>query len=174
MAAMIRAGWSFACAFALCACATVPVVAPGTPESDIRARYGEPTAVYTIGDTGHRRLEYATGPYGQQTTMVDLDASGRALRAWPALTDAHFAAIRLGTDTQATIRAEYGTPFHLVKFHLTGLTPWDYPYRDATGRDAVLTVYFDANEVAVRVEAAPDPRRAPHDGHLGYSSHDRR
>jgi len=48
----------------------------GASEAEVRQLWGEPTGRHAL-PTGSR-LEYATGPYGVTTWMVDLDAAGRA------------------------------------------------------------------------------------------------
>lgn len=54
---------------------TAPLPAAAT-EAEVLQQWGPPTGRYTLPG-GVTRLEYATGPYGRQTWMVDLDASGR-------------------------------------------------------------------------------------------------
>jgi hypothetical protein len=51
----------------------------GIDETALRQRWGEPTGRYQL--PAGTRLEYATGPYGWETWMVDLDAAGRVM-AW--------------------------------------------------------------------------------------------
>jgi hypothetical protein len=72
----------------LCACAPVPPL-PGTAAADLQRDWGKPTARYALPDGG-QRLEYATGPYGRTTWMVDTDAAGRVTRARQVLTEAEF------------------------------------------------------------------------------------
>jgi hypothetical protein len=163
----------------LAGCATPLAIQPGTPEAEVRARLGAPTAVYPLdGQGAGTRLEYAKGHYGQRTFMVDLDEHGLARHAWQALTDAHFAQIRPGVDTAASIRRDFGTPARIVTYRLSGLTAWEYPYRQAESWDAVMSVYFDAAGVVQRMESGPDPDREPRDGgrHGGHDhgGHDRR
>lgn len=52
---------------------------PGLDEAAVTARWGQPTGRHALPDG--TRLEYATGPYGQETWMVDLDRGGRVVRA---------------------------------------------------------------------------------------------
>jgi len=150
----------------LCGCATPLAIVPGATEPEIRARFGAPTAVYDLdGGAARERLEYATGPYAQKTYMVDLDADGRALRAWQALTETRFAGIRIGEDTQQSIRREFGTPHMLRRYALSGLTAWEYPYKEASVWNSVMSVYFDAAGIVRRTESGPDPRFDLREGH---------
>ena len=64
---------------AACAGPGLTPLHPGATEAEVRKLWGEPTGRYAL-PTGSR-LEYATGPYGLTTWMVDLDAAGKAV-AW--------------------------------------------------------------------------------------------
>ncbi len=69
-------------ALGLAACAGFgpPALLAGQGEAEVQQRLGTPTARYAMPQ-GHTRLEYATGPKGRETWMVDLDAAGR-VREW--------------------------------------------------------------------------------------------
>lgn len=56
----------------------------GQPEAEVVKLWGAPTARYALPSGA--RLEYATGPAGRETWMVDLDDQGRAL-AWRQVLD---------------------------------------------------------------------------------------
>ncbi len=56
----------------------------GMSEAEVLQTIGPPTARYTM-EAG-TRLEYATGPYGRVTWMVDLDPDGRTA-AWRQVLD---------------------------------------------------------------------------------------
>lgn len=71
-----------ACGAALlagCAGPGLSRIEPGLDEAAVLARWGAPTGRYAM--PGGTRLEYATGPYGQETWMVDLDRGGRVVGA---------------------------------------------------------------------------------------------
>lgn len=72
---------------ALAACATPPD--PGSSQADVLQRWGTPTAIYAL-DAAAKRLEYASGPFGRTTWMVDVDANGRVTQARQVLTEAEF------------------------------------------------------------------------------------
>lgn len=82
-----------ACALALQACALAPPVATGQSEADVQQRLGAPTGRYTLPGGG-TRLEFARGPFGRETWMVDVDASGRATAVQQVLNEANFAAFQ--------------------------------------------------------------------------------
>lgn len=82
-------------ALLLAGCATLmaPPPQPGQSEADAVARFGAPTARYAMAG-GATRLEFATGPYGRTTWMVDLDAGGHVTGADQVLDEAHFDAFQ--------------------------------------------------------------------------------
>jgi hypothetical protein len=77
---------------ALAGCA---VQAPqrGAARAEVQARWGPPTASYSMPD-GQTRLEYASGPYGRTTWMVDVDAAGSVVQARQVLNEAEFLALQ--------------------------------------------------------------------------------
>lgn len=56
-------------------------------------QWGEPTSRYSLPG-GAARFEYATGPYGRTTWMVDLDAQGQVVQARQVLNEAEFLAVQ--------------------------------------------------------------------------------
>lgn len=78
----------------LAACAAfAPMPQPGQTEAEVLQRLGAPTGRYTLPDGG-TRLEYATGPFGRQTWMVDVDGAGRVTAVRQVLGEASFAAFQ--------------------------------------------------------------------------------
>ncbi len=65
----------------------------GSTEVEVLQRWGQPTARYPLG-SGGLRLEYATGPFGRSTWMLDLDAGGRLVGAEQVLTDSSLQAFQ--------------------------------------------------------------------------------
>ena len=81
---------------------------PGQSEAELRARMGEPTGRYALADGG-AKIEYARGPMGKHTYMVDVDAAGR-VRGWEqVLTEARFEALPIAAP-QADVRQQLGRP----------------------------------------------------------------
>jgi hypothetical protein len=79
------------------ACA-VPRVSPkalqsGLSEADVQARFGTPSGRHALPGGGVR-LEYATGPMGRETWMIDLDAQGRVSGWHQALEEARLHAFQ--------------------------------------------------------------------------------
>jgi hypothetical protein len=104
---------------------------PHMPEADVLKAWGKPTARYTLPG-GSRRLEYATGPAGRQTWMIDIDAAGRVVQAAQVLSDTAF--IRLQQDSELTpddVLRRLGTPGERRGAHGGGQTwSWRYPTND--------------------------------------------
>ena len=90
-------------ALGLTGCVALQAPDPGQSEAEVLQRFGTPTARYDLGGGAHR-LEFATGPYGRQTWMVDLDGAGRVTTANQVLTDTHLA------DVQALLARKPGMP----------------------------------------------------------------
>jgi len=67
------------------ACMTPPPT-PGQSRDEVLRTWGTPTARYDRAP-GAQRLEYATGPYGRTTWMIDLDATGRVSSARQVMTE---------------------------------------------------------------------------------------
>lgn len=76
-----------------CASLAPALPAPGDAEAEVLRRLGPPTARHAL-PAGGTRLEYATGPYGRHTWMVDLDAAGRVRAVDQVLDQAHLAAFQ--------------------------------------------------------------------------------
>lgn len=89
-------------AVVLAGCAAGPRqlrVTPGQTEAEMLAAMGAPTARYPMA-TGTQRVEYATGPSGKVTWMIDLDATGRVKATEQVLTVQNFALVRNNMTSQ--------------------------------------------------------------------------
>lgn len=121
---------SFAAAAVLCAgCINMsdPMrLAPGASAAQIREWLGEPTGRYPL-DSGAQRLEYARGPYGKQTWMLDVDASGRLLAATQVLDEKRFGTIRAGMTRDEVLRL-IGRPSNTGFVGWQKQTVWSYRY----------------------------------------------
>ena len=84
------------------ACGT-PAPHPGQTEAELRAQMGPAAGRYPLAGGG-QRLEFARGPAGRLTWMVDLDAAGRALRSEQVLDAAHFAQVQPGMAADDLLR----------------------------------------------------------------------
>lgn len=118
----------------LTACATPPP-APGTPREAVLQAWGQPTARYALPE-GVERLEYATGPFGRTTWMIDLDATGRVRQARQVLNEAEFLQVQIGAGSGEMTRDELlrwiGTPGERRHGGWAGgeVWSWRYPTND--------------------------------------------
>jgi hypothetical protein len=111
-----------------CAALAPPSARPGQTEAEVLASLGRPTAAYRL--PAGRRLEFATGPYGRTTWMVDLDAAGGVVDARQVLTDtflADFQARAPGMPRDELLRT-LGTPGERRGVGWQGGETWSWRY----------------------------------------------
>ncbi|MFN6992708.1 MAG: outer membrane protein assembly factor BamE [Aquincola tertiaricarbonis] len=113
----------------LAACATgysPGSLKPGDSIDTAVRQMGQPTGEYPRAD-GSRRLEFARGPYGKHTYMLDFDAQGRLLQSSQVLTETTFASVQAGM-TADQVRQTLGRPARVwgVRYH--NQTVWSYRY----------------------------------------------
>jgi hypothetical protein len=112
---------------ALAACAPIPPL-PGQSSQDVFAQWGQPTARYNL-PAGSTRLEYATGPYGRTTWMIDVDSSGRVLQARQVLTEGEFAQVQHATGlSRQDLLRWLGTPSERRGGGWAGGEVWSWRY----------------------------------------------
>lgn len=133
----------------------------GMTEAEIVQAWGSPNARHTV--PGGARLEYATGPEGLETWMVDLDAAGRAVQWRQVLAYDHLRAVqgRLAGLSVQELQAEIGRPGHKRPDRLGGEV-WSWRH------ESPFCLWFQASiNLSGRVGSAsfaPDPRCEYHDG----------
>src|SRR4249920_3098299 len=86
-----------------CAGGAPPKDLTGRSEADVIQAMGQPTGRYTLPNGG-TRLEYAKGPAGDVTYMVDLDAQGRVVKMDQVLDAEHFDVVSAGMKSEALLR----------------------------------------------------------------------
>lgn len=123
---------ALATALLVAACA-MPTVAPGEARESVLARWGQPTTRHALA-AGAERLEYASGPYGRTTWMIDIDAAGRVTAAEQVLNEAHFADFQARAPgmSRSALLLELGRPGEVKGAGLMGgeLWSWRYPTND--------------------------------------------
>jgi hypothetical protein len=72
-------------------------------------------------------------------------------------TDATFAALQPGIDTQATVAQKLGRPYDTTYLSLRDMNVWSYKYRQAGIWHSLMHVHFDRNGVLRELMAGPDP-----------------
>lgn len=98
----------------------------GATEQDVLARMGAPTGRHTLPD-GQTRLEYARGPFGRETYMIDIDATGRVTRVRQVLGEQQFAAMVPGMTREEVLR-EFGRPAEARRVGFVGREVWSWRY----------------------------------------------
>jgi hypothetical protein len=142
----------------LAACTTYgpQSVPPGSGMAQVLERLGPATArPAPLPDQpqASSRLEFARGPMGKHTYMLDFDAQGRMLRWEQVLTEARFFQVAPGWS-ESQVRAQLGTPSHVRAVGWRGETVWSYRY------ESPFCVWFEISLVNAAVVSAgngPDP-----------------
>lgn len=99
---------------------------PGASEADVIRAMGPPTGRYTQ-PSGKTRLEFARGPSGRETFMVDFDAEGRMLD-WEQVMDLwYLTRITPGLDVDDVL-LRVGHPAFMQKFPRQQIEVWSYRY----------------------------------------------
>lgn len=128
-------------------------LAPGTAVTEVTARMGQPTNEYRQGD-GSRRLEYARGPYGRHTYMIDVNPQGQVTQWQQVLTEKNFESLPNGLS-QAELMYRLGRPSHEMSIPRRGERVWSYRY------EAIFCQWFQVSlDNAGKVTStgyAPDP-----------------
>lgn len=151
-------GAAAAAAAVLCGCAGSygpQALRTGATMSEATASLGAPTARYAR--PGGERLEFARGPYGKHTFMLDFDPQGR-LQGWEqVLTENRFNALATGT-ARDDVLFTLGHPAETRPLPVQGRTLWSYRY------DAPFCTWFqvglDAGGKVVDTGYGPDPQCA--------------
>ncbi len=118
-------------------------------------RMGPPTGEIPLPDGG-RRLEYARGPYGKHTFMVDFNGQGQLLRWEQVLTENHFNAIRAGM-TATDVRSQIGRASEVFTVGWQEKqTVWAYRY------ESMFCVWFmvgisPEKQTVIDTSYGPDP-----------------
>jgi hypothetical protein len=141
--------WVVLAALLLGACASYGPggLPPGATAEQAVAQMGPATGRYTLPDGG-QRLEFARGPMGKHTYMLDFDAGGRLQRTDQVLDENHFLALRPGM-TQDEVLQRIGHPSEQQFLSRQQHRVWSYRYEtpfciwyqvsiDASGRVAEL------------------------------------
>lgn len=124
----LRAGAAAGVALCVAACAAYgPGGLPaGARSAEAVAAMGEPTARYASRDGG-QRLEFARGPAGLHTYMLDFDAADRLVRAEQVLTERNFESLEIGMSRDAVLR-RIGHPGNVRFLPRQQHQLWSYRY----------------------------------------------
>ena len=137
-----------------CAALQSPQARPGQTEAEVVALLGPPTGRYTL-PAGGQRLEYATGPYGRTTVMVDLGRDGRVSTSQQVLTEANFAQVRHGMSRDEVLLM-LGRPADKAGEYMNRQT-WSWRYPTYECQWARIT-FEPTGRVRGGASFLPDPR----------------
>lgn len=101
-------------------------VKPGQTAEEVARSMGPPTARYSLPD-GRQRIEYARGPMGKHTYMIDLDAQGRVTGWEQVLTERNFESVAPGM-TREQVLLKLGRPAEHLLIPRQGFDIWNYRY----------------------------------------------
>ena len=132
-----------------------PPPLPGEPLAAVTAKLGQPTAVYPLPDG--QELEYAKGPYGQQTYMAQFGPGGRLRSFEQVLTGEKFATIKLNSATHQDVLRIVGRPAETSRVHLNNYEVWSYRYKEAGVWNSMMHVHFDEAGIVRLMQNGPDP-----------------
>ena len=124
-------------------------------EADVRARFGEPAAVYTE-DNGARTFDYPRQPAGQVNYMITIGADGKMSALRQVLKPANFAKVLPGLD-KAAVRRLLGKPAQMQSYALKQEEVWDWRFADAQ-ENKVFSATFGLDGKVVSSATTLDPR----------------
>lgn len=158
-AALVVAALATVLGLSGCAAGFSPARLVGQTDREVGQRLGVPTGRHALPDGG-TRLEFATGPFGRHTWMLDLDAQGRVARSEQVLGEQQFSQVRDGMTRDELLRL-IGRPGETRHGGRAGgeVWNWRFPTNDC--------LWFELGMIDGRVRApgyAIDPRcDAPND-----------
>jgi hypothetical protein len=138
------AGLLLAALVAGCAGYTPTNALTGRSAEEAAGVLGPPSARYTLPG-GIQRLEFARGPYGKHTYMIDLDTAGRVARVEQVLSERNFESIRPG-DARQSVLLLLGRPSEVGRIW-RGAELWQYRYEAHVCRWFVITLEPDGGGV---------------------------
>ena len=124
-------------------------------EADVRARFGEPAAVYGE-ENGARTFEDPRQPAGQVNYMITIGADGKMSALRQVLKPANFAKVLPGLD-KAQVRRLLGKPARTQSYALKQEEVWDWRFADGQ-ENKVFSATFDLDGKVVSSATALDGR----------------
>lgn len=127
---------------------------PGDTLDAVRAKMGQPRAVYPDG--GGQLLEYSTAPMGQFTWMARVGPDGRLSSFEQVLTGEKFATIKIDQADKQDVLRTVGHPAETSALPLRDLEVWSYRYRESGVWNSMMHVHFDRNGIVRQMLNGPD------------------
>ena len=126
----------------------------GDTRDAVIAKFGAPTGVHQA--PGGQVLEYATGPFGQETWMAHIGADGKLSAFEQVLTGEKFATLKIGTATRDEVLRTLGRPAERSYLALPDLEVWSYRYKENGIWNAMMHAHFDRAGVLRMMQNGPD------------------
>jgi hypothetical protein len=112
----------------LAGCANyVPRASAGETLADVQSHNGPPTGRYDLPGGG-QRIEYARGPYGKHTWMIDVGADSKVISVQQVLTEKRFYEITPGMPADEVL-LRLGRPSAVGGGGWQGGQYWSYRYQ---------------------------------------------
>jgi hypothetical protein len=156
--ASLAPGLAIAATAMLSACAGTygpAAFSQGSGLADVTRSMGAPTGQYSLPSAGAaKRLEFARGPYGKHTYMLDFDRNDRLVAWQQVLDEAHFNGVHSGM-TRDEVLMNIGRPSEQSSLPVQARTLWSYRY------DSPFCQWFqvsvDTSGKVVDTGYGPDP-----------------
>ena len=126
-------------------------------EADVRARFGEPAAVYAEADGG-RTFDYPRQPAGQVNYMITIGTDGKMSALRQVLKPVNFAKVVPGLD-KTQVRRLLGQPAKAQRYSLKQEEVWDWRFADGQ-ENKVFSATFDDKGKVVSSATTLDARDA--------------
>jgi hypothetical protein len=126
----------------------------GDPAAEVERQMGPATGRYSLPGGG-TRLEFARGPMGLHTYMVDLDVQQRVVTWAQVLSAERFATVQPGMSREALLLA-LGRPAETYRFSRQNEDVWNYRYDNPLCWWFVVSLDIDGPVRATT--QMPDPR----------------
>lgn len=120
----------------------------------VTAKFGPPTGRYPAH--GGQVLEYATGPFGQETWMAHIGPDGRLATFEQVLTGEKFATLTIGVATRDEVLRTLGRPAERSYLALPDLEVWSYRYKENGVWNSMMHAHFDRAGVLRMMQNGPD------------------
>lgn len=130
-------------------------------EADVRAKFGEPAAVYVEAD-GARTLEYPRQPAGQVNYMITVGPDGKMSALRQVLKPANFIKVESGFD-KSQVRRLLGQPAKTQRYAQKHEEVWDWRFADGQ-ESKVFSVSFDDDGRVTGTATTLDPKELGHHG----------
>lgn len=138
-------------------CATFSAIRPGTPASEIRAKFGAPEAVWK-GPDGSETWEYPLGPVGVQTYMITMGQDQTVREIRQVLTPEYLENVQPGMSREE-VRRTLGKPAEIAFFPVRDEEVWTWRIQEFHFRYRRFHALFDRTTGVLRSTMTIDEDR---------------